>query len=396
MSTLRLDYNASKALLFYMCYQNDIIQPQYLEDTDIGYYFFGLHRERDYSLNLRHDNYEKQILSNYFERFDCLYSLLTLYDHISLSPIFFEDSKEVYGFNKDQLADLGLFYNDEKSSLPSKSVIEDTISIMHLYEKDILAYYANDNASRYVDILNHFGFERYFEIQAYKDAFKETFLDNLKKKIPFYDIIHLGVLFINTRNVFDAGEMRGFHYLDAYFLTISDALRNPRNTFYSSCISIPKMKRVELKACNELDQYIVQAEFSKGLSIVPKAENYQDIVELRKDPNLQSFRDVFGEWIEYFVKGDIDSFARIKQDVLKANENLCKLKKYERVKNSPIYNVLSVLLGAAIPELSFILGGVGVVSSFAEPQVELKNRWVNLPAFRGDMARYYRNDDIQE
>lgn len=391
MSTLTLDYNASKALLFYMCYQNDIKRPMYLSDEDIAYYFFGLNPKRGYDLELHYDFYEKQMLANHFERFDCLYSILTLYDEIYLSPVFQGNISAAYNYDKDQLAELGLIYNTNRINLPPKSVIDDTIGIMHLYEKEILSYYANDDTSRFVDILNHNGFERYFEIKGYKDIFNETFLDSLKRKIPFYDIFNLGGI-LNARNAFDAGEMRGYRYLDACFLAISSALCKPRSTFYSSMLSIPNLKRIDYINCKELDQYIVHADFSQGLSVVPKAENYQDIVELRKDPNLQSFRKVFGTWVNYFVEGDIESFEKIRKDVVKANENLCRLKKYEKVLNSPLYCLLSVLLGAAIPKLSYILGGVGVISAIVEPQIEFKNRWVNMPAFHNNMERYYRNE----
>lgn len=241
-----------------------------------------------------------------------------------------------------------------------------------------------------MDPINHVGFELYFENKAYKNVYEDTVTSRLNRIInPFSAIKEYAY---PSRDPWDAAEYHGFNYLDAYFLAISNALCESNSTFYSSVISAPDMNRINPIACKELDHYIVHADFSKGLSIVPKAENFRDIIELRADPNLRSFREVFSVWVDYFVRGDIDSFKKIKQDVVNANENLCKLKKYERVTNSPLYNILSVLIGGNLPILSNILGGLGVLSSFAAPKIELYNRWINLPAFRGDMARFYRTD----
>lgn len=377
MQTLTLDYDSGKALLYYMCYQNDIKYPKYMYEEDIAYYFFG---ERGRKLELCHDNWERQILSTCHEKFDCLYSLMTLYDQISLPPIF-DTRAYLYDCDKAQLEEIGITYNTEKLSYPSDSIIKEVVSIMRSNKKEVCAYLDNDNAHRSWDYFSDDVFELYFKMEAYKSIFTDVPPDNTMRGVRPFPIGH------------DVGINNALNYLDAYFLSITNALLNPKSVFYSQLISISKMKKVDADSCKKLNKYFINTNFSKGLSIIPKAENYRDIVELRKDPNLQSFREVFGEWVDYFVKGDFASIGKIKQDVIKANENLCKLKKYERVTNSPIFNIISLLLGAMIPEVSYLLGSLGVVSAFYEPEIELKNRWVNLPAFHEDRTRYYRYDD---
>ena len=376
--TITFDYDTSKALQYYLTY-NGIINID-IPNREMYDMLFAGFREPNYII--KHNEEEAKILNRHYQNFNFLYTLLTLYDSIRIQPFsygLFDNIKT----NESNLGEAGISYVEKNIYLPNDNILNKAEEIFTNNIDTIISNCLNDDSC--MDYSGHPRdqvIKRYLDNKLYKSNYKEKKQKHHKKRYPM----------INTqnwfmRNYYDGFETAIYNYFDKTFISIIDALEQGEGTLYSRIFNVNNLSGINQNKCDELNSYIVKADFSSGINVIPKPETFNDVIKLRQDENLISFRRVFNEWIFCLQNNDIDYFIKMKNDVLKANKNLEKLSKFERVNNSVFVRILTII-GGYIPILSEILTGIGFVTPFVTDKIRLENSWVLLPAFREDYKSY--------
>jgi hypothetical protein len=112
----------------------------------------------------------------------------------------------------------------------------------------------------------------------------------------------------------------------------------------------------------------------------PKIESIEHALRLRKDPNLQSFREQLGLFHSYLSLGDNDAIVKLVEEVKKAQRALQRTKSWDTTLKWVTYLSLPVgfvepfLIG--LPVIGTTMGIFSVVATFGVDQVKKKNEWV--------------------
>ncbi len=364
---LTLDYQASKLLQYYMVYNGDATLTG-LQESDLYYFFFG--QDPSYKYDLLHNDKEINILHKGY-RIQYLYALLTLFDEINISriqPGISYSHSILNCFNVDY-PDIGISFFDEKPKLPRQKTLTEAENVFRFYLKNIIYHFTNDDSFRFLDgFPNQWIVDYYLENQLYTDAFTQKKKNLFKSILPF-------------RNWYDEYESHLFQYFDRVFIGITETLCQKNGTLYSPIFDTSNLQKIEIQDCIDINNYIINADFTSGINLIPWPETLNDVCTLRQDSNLISFRTVFNQWISCLRQGDVQAFANMRNDVIKANENLRKLQKYRKIENS-FYSRVFSCVGSLIPVINEILMGYGFITPFITDKIEKENEWCNLPAFK--------------
>lgn len=128
---------------------------------------------------------------------------------------------------------------------------------------------------------------------------------------------------------------------------------------------------------NDYANYILQLDLTPEINQFPLPQNMVDVLYLRRQPEIVSFREVFFQWVDYIASGEYDIATKIKKDVISANNALEKYRDFEKKKTSLFYCTIDALLGQ-IPYLSNFLSFVSPYSLRKTLKSKSKNSWVSL------------------
>ncbi|MCL2691315.1 MAG: hypothetical protein FWE56_03545 [Candidatus Bathyarchaeota archaeon] len=226
------------------------------------------------------------------------------------------------------------------------------------------------------------------------------FMANNKKSMVNYlskDILHTSYFEVNAavdydsffRNPLGTGPQSGFNPNVFILREIRDALalglklsQTEEICFYNGRLSHINKKHnfkdvPDLNSFSDNIRYILQLDLTPQINEFPIPESIRDVLYLRKQPEIISFREVFFDWLTCLQEGDYDIANKIKCDVVKANEALAKYKKWEKRKTNMLYCTLDAVVGL-IPYISTVVGSVTPYSLRKTLKDKNNNSWVNL------------------
>lgn len=128
---------------------------------------------------------------------------------------------------------------------------------------------------------------------------------------------------------------------------------------------------------SDYTNYILQLDLSPEISQFPMPQNMMDVLFLRRQPAIKSFREVFFHWVDCIANGELNIAAKIKKDVISANNALEKYRDFERKKTNLFYCTIDAIAGQ-IPYLSTFLGAVSPYSLRKTLKSKNENSWVTL------------------
>lgn len=375
-TNLIVDYEMSKAFQYYFAMLGKI-PLKYVEDSDIVD-FFGFDWMHIGKEDLK--NRELPYIESTFKIPEIL-SALTLFDEITLDTVDDEGASN----NKDFLNEMGISL-DSKIKRISKSDLEKTVEIFKSYRKEIIAAVNQDDCFRRLRyVANECPiFEMYVDNKMYLDAFEgkvKTPFGHLRKRID-----SLIPDFGRMRGWWDPEEYAYEAYMDKVFLHIYEVVSSKNSCSLSKRFLVPNSaESVSIKELakdnRSINECMAEFTFNKGVMLIPQPQTLQDVIELRRDPDMQSFRSVYSQWVSYLENGDMDTFRKMKEDVLKARNALDKLTKFKKVDGNILSRAL-FMIGGEIPILAEILSVYGFVQASVVDSIEAKNRWCCLPGLK--------------
>ena len=160
-------------------------------------------------------------------------------------------------------------------------------------------------------------------------------------------------------NIFFLGEIKRALSHGLYLVN-----NNENIYFYNGRLSYVKSDDDFLNRVRDDITYILQLDLSPEINEFPIPNSIEDVIFLRNQPAIVSFREVFFTWIEYIKKGKYDLALKIKKDVLTANNHLAKYNKWEKQSKNLFFCAISAVLGQ-IPYLSNL---VGAIAPYMQPE----------------------------
>lgn len=386
---LSLDYEASKQLQYYICYAERI--KDFVSEDSLYYYLLG-DRSQEKSRSFRYDAIEAEIINSHYvaQNARYLYSLLPIYDEVRFHPLSTAQNPRIETLSNKIIDGTGLTYicnKKEKLSLPNRESIDYAIGIMRIHRKDINKYYMQDEVfQRHLpQSISDYELEQYFELRLYADIYKKKGLgSSLKTSLGISGLGSNSFMRAMLRDETDIVFTTKMKYLDRIFFSIVDSQKQKNSSYYSPVFKYSGINTISPDLCKAIDNYMIRVDFTNGLHIIPNPKTLADVMELRENPDLISFRNIFGRWIGYLVNGDFSAFEKMKDDVEKSNKALEKLSKFRKV-DSSWYSRVFTAVGGDIPYISLILNGYGLVMPYITDRIEQKHRWVQLPAFNHDI-----------
>lgn len=362
--TLCLDYSSSKSLLYFLIeigvitHYRDGKQITRSDLFDLNYYLYGRRKLTDDEKNA--------LLHRHFRNFYGLVSLITLYDEILVQDIhtFFE-------FDTSNLEEIGLKIVAPISKIPSNSIICNAKEIFELFRRNIVSDFMQDNQGDCFD--NHPNpdmIDYYISNHLFLDRCKGYHFSKYRASCPFI-----------TRNAFDHWEVRLFDYLDQTFNSIIIGLLSSNATHYSEVFKNPGWSVIEPSDSTRINDCVLVADFSSGISIIPHPETFKEIVTWRKDPNMMSFRRVFSAWVKTIREGKVDLAIKVQNDVRIANQKLDTLDKIEHIEKNTLVSILKTSLSFN-PYIGSALVAVDFIKPYVIGNQRKKNSWVLLPGFQ--------------
>ena len=293
-----------------------------------------------------------------------------IYDkkHLLFLMVLFEEimSSSIVNFHLEKVEDAGLIKNN----------------YFHLFERI-------DNYSEFAK-----------KDKNYFDDIALDFMANNKKSLINYlskDILHTSYFEVNAEQDYNSfftdppgdGVLKEFNPNTFILRNIKDALSKglKLSQFEEICFYNGRLfysnKNYDLKDGYDLSsfsdsvRYILQLDLTPQINEFPIPANMTDVLFLRKQPEIVSFREVFFEWIGCLTKNQYDIAKKIKNDVIKANMALEKYRKWEKKSSNFFYCTIDALVGF-IPYLSDVLGVVSPYSLRKTINDKNKNSWVSL------------------
>lgn len=148
--------------------------------------------------------------------------------------------------------------------------------------------------------------------------------------------------------------------------------------YYDGSISNVNVKPIDANAdiAKNISQ-IMNIDLSPELYHLPIPSTVSEAIELRKRPEIASFRNVFFEWCDAIKQCDIDMAQRIKSDVRKAQEGLDKYYKWEKSK----IKLFNCIIDAVVSQIPYLANIVGCISPFQTRNIlrnKAENSWIFL------------------
>lgn len=241
-------------------------------------------------------------------------------------------------------------------------------------------------------------FDQSYEKNGYYQDIAINFIEANKKSLINYlsrDIVHSSKFQVNPeqdylsflQNPHCEGIQKHFNPNVLILTQIRDAMeaglslsQESNVIFYNGRLSYKNRKHeipLTSSKLNDYANYILQLDLTPEINQFPLPQNMVDVLYLRKQPEIISFREVFFSWINYIAAGDYDIASKIKKDVISANSALEKYRNFEKKKTNLFYCTIDALLGQ-IPYLSNLLSFVSPYSFRETLKSKNKNSWVSL------------------
>lgn len=281
--------------------------------------------------------------------------LVTLFEKIDFSSL----------FDISRLADIGLVdeeimkCNSENNKLiieKTDNVYLETLSLFNIYKSCIVKILKK----RHGILLSNQKITKIIN-EGLASSFSESFIEdnkNMQEKLT-YKIIE------------------GMFYETCTSLIKTTISKN--TTYYSNLFESSNLE-VNLPKINiEKIYYIAQVQLPNEVNLLPMPQTLNEALQMRKSPYLCSFRRVFTEWSNYLSRGELSLAKKMEKDLIKANQNLCRLEKYRKFTQSPYFRVAN-LIGGEIPILSTILNITLFTTSFLEEGIQRNNEWILMPS----------------
>lgn len=150
--------------------------------------------------------------------------------------------------------------------------------------------------------------------------------------------------------------------------------------FYNGRLSYINKKHQTPDISSKFSDYvnlILQLDLTPEINQFPIPQNMVDVLYLRKQPSIISFRDVFFHWVDCISNGEYDIASKIKKDVLSANKALEKYRDFEKKKTSLFRCTIDAIVGQ-IPYLSNFLSSISPYSLRKTLKEKNENSWVTL------------------
>lgn len=296
-----------------------------------------------YNFDNSHRIYDKKYL---------LFCMVLFDKFITTSPSSFVYDKVV----DTGIIDNNFYYRDyseeDIDTQPEKYYRDLSVDFIRSNKKSLVNYLSKD-------ILH----TSHFQINPQYDY--ETFLQN-----PY----HEGMLKKFNPNVFILYQIRNAMERGLILSQKSNVI------FYNGRLSY-RNKKHELSynssKFNDYANYILQLDLTPEINEFPLPTNMTDVLYLRRQPEIVSFREVFFHWIDCIANGDYDIATKIKKDVVSANQALEKYRDFEKKKTNLFYCTIDAILGQ-IPYLSNFLSFVSPYSLRKTLKAKNENSWITL------------------
>lgn len=384
-----MDYSAGRALQIFLAY---IVSEGKIND-EMYYYLFG-----DDSLS----NDEKHVmLHRHFRGFYGMLSMLTLYDEIVVYPI-----NEIQRLDEGLLDELGIHYSSTNKKIKSRikrffnkektMFAEEAANIVRTAKGAILCdfmqekSYADHWINYNFDLSDSFDYylERNYHLHIFPGA-------ESKKHIP--TILGLDTLGRAPQNLLKTGEYDFMDYLDSTISSLAESMYDRCGTFYSNLFYKDGWSNINIKDINKIDNIVFAADFASGMGVIPRPETIEEVASWRRHANMKSFRSVFSDWVSELRKGNLDMACKMRMDVRRANEQLIKLDKYDKVSKNALVAIIKTEI-SKIPEIDIPASTTDFLTPYIATYIQSKNGWVNLPAFNPDYSLLHtlrqRNKDL--
>ena len=369
---LYMDYSTGRSLQIFLTY---LISEGKIND-EMYYYLFG-----DDSLS----NDEKQaMLHRHFRGFYGMLSMLTLYDEIVVYPI-----NEIQRLDEGLLDELGIHYSstNEKSKSGIKRIsknkkaisAEEAANIVRAAKGAILSDFRQEKS--YADYWINYDFDLSDSFDYYLE--RNYHLSVLPSSKPIKNIstlLEFDILGRGPQNLLKTGEYDFMDYLDSTFSSLAKSMYDRRGTFYSSLFYKDSWSNINMEDLDKMDDLVFAADFASGMGVIPHPETIEEVVSWRKHANMKSFRSVFSDWVSVLRNGNLDMACKMKMDVRRANEQLIKLDKYEKLNKNALVAIIKTGI-SKIPAIDILATTTDFLTPYIADYIQSKNGWVNLPAF---------------
>lgn len=300
-----------------------------------------------YNFDSRHRIYDKNYLLFCMVLFDKVITTspsLFIYDKVAETGIIDEGffNCDYLGRDKKLIGENGNYYSD----LVVNFIRSNKKSLINYLSKDILHI---NRFSTTVDPPKDY--ESYFE-DPYYHGVQRSFNPNVFILTQIRDAMESGLFLSQKKDII----------------------------FYNGRLSYRNKSHELLYNSNKFNEdtnYILQLDLSPEINQFPMPQNMMDVLFLRRQPAINSFRDVFFHWVDCIANGELDIAAKIKKDVISANNSLEKYRNFERKKTNLFYCTIDAVIGQ-IPYLSNFLSAVSPYSLRKTLKSKNENSWVTL------------------
>ena len=371
---LYMDYSSSRSLQIFLSF---LITKGKI-NNEMQYYLFGKEPLSDVEKNA--------MLHRHFRDFYGMLSMLTLYDKIEISPI-----KGQQRLNEELLDELGIHYSDTSKERPwmerafrHKNIIsaEEAESIVRANKREILSDFRQEKS--YADYWVNYDFSLSDSFDYYLDRkYHLSLLPSSKPTNNLAATFDFNILGRGPQHLLKTGEYDFMDYLDSTFRSLANSMHDRYGTFYSCLFSKGNWNKISVANFDEVDNIILMTDFAGGMGVIPHPETIKEVVKWRKNAGMKSFRSVFSDWISVLRNGDIDLADKMRSDVYKANNQLLKLDKYEKLNKNALVALVKTVL-SKISAIDALVTASDFLTPYAADYIQSKNSWVNLPAFNAN------------
>ena len=311
-------------------------------------------------------------------------SMLTLYDEIVVYPI-----NEIQRLDEGLLDELGIHYSstNEKNKSGIKRIFqnkkaisaEEAANIVRAAKGAILSDFRQEKS--YADYWINYDFDLSDSFDYYLE--RNYHLSVLPSSKPIKNIstlLEFDILGRGPQNLLKTGEYDFMDYLDSTFSSLAKSMYDRRGTFYSSLFYKDSWSNINMEDLDKMDDLVFAADFASGMGVIPHPETIEEVVSWRKHANMKSFRSVFSDWVSVLRNGNLDMACKMKMDVRRANEQLIKLDKYEKLNKNALVAIIKTGI-SKIPAIDILATTTDFLTPYIADYIQSKNGWVNLPAF---------------
>jgi len=122
---------------------------------------------------------------------------------------------------------------------------------------------------------------------------------------------------------------------------------------------------------------IMRLDLSPELYHFPVPKNMDEVIMLRKRPEIKVFREMFFNWCYVLKRGEFNIAEQVKADVARAQKDMEKYYKWESGKTK-LFNCLIDVIVGEIPYLSTILGAISPFTTRQTLKRRKDSSWILL------------------